>query len=75
VRTNRNGIPILDPPREANKLRPSPCRIPEDHDWGPPAQSDEEYDYILDDGATRFTQKCRRCGTTDSYWVPWRRNG
>lgn len=33
-RLDRNGIPILDPPHEANKLPPTPCKTPEDHDWG-----------------------------------------
>lgn len=73
---DRNGIPILDPPGQ-NKLRPSPCRTPEDHDYGPPVRGRVEVDWIMGTEGTEYVQTCRRCGVRDSYWKtydPYARN-
>jgi hypothetical protein len=66
-RLDRNGIPVLDPPGQ-NRLRPSPCRIPSDHNFGPPIEIDSEEDYVMGYVSTCYEQKCRRCGTVDRYW-------
>jgi hypothetical protein len=71
VRRNRNGIPILDPPHEANKLRRTRCRTPEEHRWGPPVKIDEDWDWIVDEGADQLERVCRRCGERDRYWRQW----
>lgn len=67
-RFNRNGILILDPPREDNKLRPEVCRTPEDHDWGPPVSVRSEYDYAYGAFVVLIEQVCRRCRARDGYW-------
>lgn len=62
TRFDRNGIRILDPVRQSNKLTPT-CRLPDDHDWGPPRYV-EQYDATNE----LMEQRCRKCGARDRYW-------
>lgn len=65
-RLDRNGIPILDPPHEANKLRPC-CKTPEDHVWGDIRVESEDRDELPGYVIIHYAQACRRCMVVDRW--------
>jgi hypothetical protein len=66
-RLNRAGIPILDPPKQTNRL-PKQCPSPGDHRWGPPVEIDRVWDAAFDEVSVRCVSACRWCGVKDTYW-------
>ena len=59
-RVDRNGIPILDPPSQANKLKPL-CH-PSEHIW---AEVDDRFtgeDHVMDIEYRVIESRCKRCG-------------
>lgn len=57
MRLNRNGIPILDPPHEANKL-PREC----DHFFVIVSRRFDHTDYVMDEDYFEIESRCRYCG-------------
>lgn len=56
-RLNRNGIPILDPPREANRL-PREC----EHFYVIVSRRYDHTDWMADEDYYRVEARCRYCG-------------
>jgi len=64
-RLDRNGIPILDPPKQANRLKPY-CP-PGRHDFGPPSELGRRYDYDMGELVVSYRAVCQRCQTSDVF--------